>query len=215
VDKTDYIYKLISENRVIKFVFFLLLIMNVLLLIMMQFNSSDQPSSEQVPILLKTEKIKLLPSHVPCLEWGNFFGKDLKRVEERIDELNLNKKVSKHLVGEIDTHWVYIPPINNTRLAKKEVRKLKQKGFSSYRVQEEGLWNNAISIDILRDENTAKQLLANLKNKGIRSVKIGIRQLQQTKFVIREPELGVYEKIQLMAAQFSDSTLITTVCKRL
>lgn len=214
MDKTDYIYKLIFEIREMKIVFFLLLFMNVLLLIMMQFNS-DQPSNEQVPTLLKTEKIKLLPSHVPCLEWGDFFGEDLKRVNERMHELNLNKRLSMHLVGEINAHWVYIPPINNARLAKKEVRRLKQKGISSFRVQEEGLWNNAISIALLRDENTAKQLLVNLKNKGIRSVKIGTRQLQQTKFVIREPEFSVYEKIQLMAAQFSESTLITTVCKRL
>lgn len=191
-----------------------MLFANVLFAIMMQFGV-NQRSSEEMPILLNVESIKILPRHIPCLEWGSFYGEDLKRIEAILQKQELTNIVSKRLVSMENIHWIYIPPFKETRLAEKEVRKLKQLGIDSFRVQEKGKWNNAISITTFHDENAARQLLEELRSKGIRTAKIGMRELQQTKLIIREPKLSVYEKIKIAADQFGSSTLVTTVCERI
>lgn len=168
-----------------------------------------------MPVLRNAEKIKVLPNHVPCLEWGGFYGNDLKRAERVIQELGLTQVARKQQVNSIDANWVYIPPFKNKSLAEKAVKRLKKLGIDSFRVQESGKWNNAISLAILRDNNAAEQLLNSLKDKGFRTVKMGARPLQQTQFIIKEPKSGVYERIKAAADQISHSTLVTTVCKRM
>jgi len=70
-----------------KTLFFLLLVVNLVFVLYIQFGS-DFNSSTQLSPELQPEKIKLLPTPVPtpaaCLEWGNFLGADLQRAQVAI-----------------------------------------------------------------------------------------------------------------------------------
>jgi len=74
-----------------KALFFLLLVVNLVFVLYIQFGS-DFNSSTQLSPELQPEKIKLLPTPVPtptptpaaCLEWENFLGTDLQRAQVAI-----------------------------------------------------------------------------------------------------------------------------------
>ncbi len=72
-----------------KALFFLLLVVNLVFVLYIQFGS-DFNSSTQLSPELQPEKIKLLPTPVPtptpaaCMEWGNFLGADLQRAQVAI-----------------------------------------------------------------------------------------------------------------------------------
>ena len=59
-----------------KLFFILLLIINLVFFVVMQSASDENANVDRVP-LINPEKIKLLPSHVSCIEWGGFVGTDL------------------------------------------------------------------------------------------------------------------------------------------
>lgn len=190
------------------------MIVNVVFVVIIHF-SADNQANIKTPRLLNSEKIKLLPTRVSCLEWGDFFGNDLRRAETAITGLELSGKLSQNLIDVIAAYWVYIPPFSRTRDTNREIRKLKKLGIDNFQVQEEGAWHNAISLAVLRDKLAAQILLAELKNKGIAKATIGERNIKQIKFVIREPTVGVHAKMKIMAEKFVGSQLVATTCARL
>jgi len=78
-----------------KALFFLLLVVNLVFVLYIQFGS-DSNSSTQLSPELHPEKIKLLPTPTPaaCLEWGNFLGTNLQRVQAAIAKLEFKSTYS-------------------------------------------------------------------------------------------------------------------------
>jgi len=75
-----------------KALFFLLLVVNLVFVLYIQFGSDSNSSTQLLPEF-QPEKIKLLPTPVPtptpaaCQEWGNFLGTNLQRVQAAIAKL--------------------------------------------------------------------------------------------------------------------------------
>lgn len=197
-----------------KLFFILLLIVNLVFFVVIQSASDENTNVDPVP-LLNPEKIKLLPSHVPCIEWGGFVGTDLLQAESAMAELKLGDQLSQVELDDVAIHWVYIPPFKTMIDAQRKIDQLKILGVESFLVQKDSQWLNAISIAVLRDLNAAQKLLLELKDKGFSSVTIDERNLKQVKFVIREPAAHIKEKINLLSHQFSNNELKVTECERL
>ncbi|MDH5552666.1 MAG: hypothetical protein OEX82_04975 [Nitrosomonas sp.] len=197
-----------------KLFFILLLIVNLVLLVVIH-SASDENASVAPVSLLNPEKIKLLPSHVPCIEWGGFVGTDLLQAESAMAELELGDQLSQVELDDVVIHWVYIPPFKTLLDAQTKINQLKILGVESFLVQKDSQWLNAISIAVLSDLNAAQKLLLELKDKGLSSVTIDERNLKQVKFVIREPETHIKEKMKLLSQQFSNHELKVTECERL
>ncbi len=192
----------------------LLLIVNLIFFVVIQSASDENSNIAPVP-LLNPEKIKLLPSHVPCIEWGGFVGTDLLQAESALAELELGDQLSQVELDDVAIHWVYIPPFETMLDAQTKINRLKILGVESFLVQKDSQWLNAISIAVLRDLNAAQKLLLELKDKGLSSVTIEERNLKQVKFVIREPETHIKDKMKLLSHQFSNHDLKVTECERL
>ena len=197
-----------------KLFFILLLIVNLVLFVVIQSASDENTNVGPVP-LLNPEKIKLLPSHVPCIEWGGFVGTDLLQAESAMAELELGDQLSQVALDDVAIHWVYIPPFKTMLDAQRKIDRLKILGVESFLVQKDSQWLNAISIAVLRDLSAAQELLSELNDKGFNSVTINVRNLKQVKFVIREPAAHIKEKIKLLSHQFSNNELKVTECERL
>ena len=197
-----------------KLFFILLLIVNLVFLVVIQFVSDENANTDPVA-LLNPEKIKLLPSHVPCIEWGGFVGTDLLQAESVMAELELGDQLSQVALDDVAVHWVYIPPFKTMFDSQQRIGQLNILDVESFLVQKDSQWLNAISIAVLRDLSAAQKLLSELQEKGLTSVTIGERNLKQVKFVIREPAPHSQEKIKVLSRQFTNSELKVTKCERL
>ena len=204
-----------------KALFFLLLFANVVFAIYIQSGLSSSRSSS-LPAELHPEKIRLLPAAAPapalvaaaCLAWGNFIGTDLQRAETAIAKLQLGDSLNRHAVGEVPAYWVHIPPLKTKYDAAKKIEELKKLGVTSYfLIQDNSEWNNAISMDIFRSEETARKFLAEMRSKGIRSAIMGERSLKQMAFVIPRPAEDVIEKMIRLQQEFPGSELKASGCE--
>ena len=202
-----------------KALFFLLLFANVTIAIYIQ-SGIGSASSSPLPAELHPEKIRLLPTPAAtspaaaCLEWGNFSGADLQRAETAVAKLQLGDDLSRHAVGEVAAYWVHIPPLKTRPDAAKKIEELKKLGITShFLIQDNSKWNNAISLEIFRSEETAQKFMAELKSKGVRSAIIGERSLKQVAFVINKPAEDVVEKMIHLQQEFPSSELKASECK--
>jgi hypothetical protein len=197
-----------------KIFFFLLLLVNIVFLMIIQLESNQTNKVHITQSYL--EEIRLLPSRVACLKWGNLFGIDLQRIKNNISELELDSYLSELPAGEIIVYWVYIPSSKTEREIKRQINKLQKLNIPYQYIQnnEHSPWHNAISFGMLRERSLATQLIEELKSKGILNVNMRRLSLEQVKFVIREPTKEVKEKIFMLAQQFPDSKLEITECER-
>lgn len=196
-----------------KLFFILLLIANLIFFVVIQSVSDENANINPIPSL-NPEKIKLLPSHVHCIEWGGFVGTDLLQAETAIAELELGDQLSQVVMNDVVIHWVYIPPFKTQLEAQEKIDQLMELGVESFLVQKDSQWLNAISIAVLRDFSAAQNLLLELEDKGLASVIIAERNLKQVKFVIREPAADIEENIKILSDQFINSELKVTKCER-
>ena len=208
--------------------FFLLILVNAAFAAYVQLGAGSS-GAPQLPVELKPEKIKLLPtppavvagtprvkqpSPAACLEWGSFVGVDLQRAEAAITKLQLGASLSQRAVGEIIAYWIHIPPLKSKRDAEKKIEELKKFGVTDYfLIQDGSKWNNAISMQIFRNEEAAKKYLAELRGKGIKSATIGERSLKQMMFVVREPAENIAGKMVELKQEFAGSELKATKCE--
>jgi len=73
------------------------------------------------------------------------------------------------------SYWVVIPAVHG-KIADKEVARLKEAGIKDFFiVNDEGENHNAISLGLFHKEDAAKELVQQLKKKGIKSAKVGAK----------------------------------------
>ena len=125
----------------------------------------------------------------------------------------LNHEAQRVAVGKKTGYWVYIPPLRNSDHAVRKMGELGRLGLNNYyRVEDNGQWNNAISMGFFDDEDEADDLLEELRRTGVRSAVMGKRSLEQIKFVLRDPPQDVIEKMKALKAEFPGSELKTLEC---
>lgn len=125
----------------------------------------------------------------------------------------LNHEAQRVGVGKKTGYWVYIPPLRNSDHAVRKMGELARLGLTNYyRVQDNGQWNNAISMGFFDDEDEADDFLEELRGTGVRSAVMGKRSLEQIKFVLRDPPQDVVEKMKALEVEFPGSELKTLEC---
>jgi hypothetical protein len=148
-----------------------------------------------------------------CLEWGKFLGVEHARMEAAMARRQLDHDAQRIAVGKKSGYWIYIPPLRNREHAVRKMGELGRLGLTNYyRVEDNGQWNNAISMGFFDDEDEADDLLEELRGTGVRSAVMGKRSLEQIKFVLRDPPQDVVEKMKALKAEFPGSELKTIEC---
>lgn len=198
-----------------KIFFFLLVLVSIILLI---FQPGSNQTNKILPITeLHPEKIKILSSRVTCLKWGDLFGINLLQAKTELSQLlNHGDYLSELPAGESTVYWIYIPPLRTDREIGRQINRLHNLKVPYLHVQdrERSEWHNAISFGMFREQSAATQLMEELKKKGIANVNISKLNLEQVKFVVREPTEEVQEAIYRLALQFPDSRLERAECER-
>ncbi len=109
-----------------------------------------------------------------CTEIGNFDAAEAKNFEAKLAALALGERLSRRQIQENARFIVYIPPLANKDAADKKGGELKRLGVDDFFViTEHTALQWGISLGIFKSEEAARNHLAALNQKGVRSAKVG------------------------------------------
>ena len=227
-----------------KWIFAILLVLNILFITVMQLNSNHGREPMRGHESVKAEKIKLLAEpqkatemalamleapvksgdNAPvaakpeiCLEWGQFSGDTLKRVAQALEKLQLGEKLIQHKAEKSGGYWVYVTPRKTMQEAQKKVDELKQLGVQeSYIVREPSVMQYAISMGIFSSAEAAAKYLDQLREKGVKSAVSGPRtqEIDATVFQIKDSGESMTAQLTKLKLDFPGSELKAVECRK-
>lgn len=99
------------------------------------------------------------------------------------------------------SYWVHIPALASRSAAEKKVEELRRLGVSeSHIMSEDSPHQNAISLGLFRNEQSARDMLAALNKKGVRSARIEVRGTPGTSQLTVQFEAAQLTALQAMLA---------------
>jgi hypothetical protein len=167
------------------------------------------------PVPAKTAGPAASPAPAACLEWGLLAGPDVARADAAIARLDLPQVMVQRVVADVGGYWVYIPPLKNKAEVDKKIRELKGLGVTDfYAVQDQTPWRNAISLGIFKSEDAAKNFLAGVLGKGVRSAVVERREnfLKQIVYLVRDPGDPMVAKLAELQREFPGTEIKAVAC---
>ncbi|HEY2336992.1 MAG TPA: hypothetical protein VGI18_06475 [Burkholderiales bacterium] len=113
-----------------------------------------------------------------CLEWGSFTLTDAPKMEKALEPLALGSRLAQRRTEELAGWWVFMPPQGSRQAAFKKAAELKKLGLDEFFiVGDEGPYRWALSLGVFRNEDAAQARLATLRTQGVRSARVGPREM--------------------------------------
>ena len=212
-----------------KWLFLLLLLVNIGLAGYAYIqHARPHPDAQIMALQMNAEKIRIVPEpprpaprprqaeRTACLEWGTFGELESRRVREAIAPLQLGDRVSERRDEVTTNWWVYMPRQRSRTLMDRKADELVQLGITDFIVlPEKGPWQYAISLGAFREEEGARDYLAELRDKGVRTGDIGRREQQvvQTTLIIRAPTPAESTQLVELATRFSGTAMRAMECE--
>lgn len=202
----------------LRFFFWILLIINALLLALNMGYLGDWSMEKHEPGRLKeakkADKLKLLPasvaqemidtsnkkaeerkSRIACLEIPNLNVVDAKNMGEKLAALALGSRQIRTELEDAANNMVYIPSQLNKEGADKKAAQLQKLGISDfYIIQDQTPLRWGISLGVFKTPEAAKAHLASLVKAGVSTAKIAPRSVVGTKVSYRLLDLNLEEK---------------------
>ena len=150
-----------------------------------------------------------------CMEWGEFSGADLGRATKALSEMNLGERMTQHNVEYASGYWVYMPPQKNKAAVSRKIAEIKALGVADfYVVHEKPKLVNVISLGVFKTSEAAKNFLASLQKKGVRTAVVGERKLR-LKFIFFEfngIDAETAARLSRLQKEYAYSELKTVSC---
>jgi hypothetical protein len=134
---------------------------------------------------------------------------DAPKVQQSLAELNLGDRLSERKLEEVSRWWVFVPA--GPRAAQDTlVASLKRQGIKDISLQAD----NAISLGVFSSEEAAAKQLAEVQGKGARSAQKAPRstQVKEQLFIVREPDTNLVARLTLLSAELAGSNLKAATC---
>lgn len=162
---------------------------------------TDQPEADKV-VLAEPEKIPQTTEKaadvVACTEVGNFDANEAKGFESKLAALALGERLTRRAVQENSRYIVFIPPQANKEAADKKGSELKRLGVDDFFViTEHTALQWGISLGIFKSEEAARNHLAALNQKGVRSARVGPHNVAAPKFAFQLRRIDAATKAEL------------------
>ena len=145
-----------------------------------------------------------------CLEWGSFTLTDAPRMEKALEPLGLGERLAQRRVEETAGWWVFLPPQGSRQAALRKAAELKTLGVDEFFVlAEEGQFRWAVSLGVFRNEDAAQARLAALRAQGVRTARVGPRELVVPKVWLQVSALDtpLEARLREIAARIEGSEL--------
>lgn len=202
-----------------RLVFFILLLVNVLVLAYFVMAAQQVRMPAHPP--LRPEAIRLAgappaaeaspPKAEPaCLEWTGLGAADLAKARGELEAMGLADKLV--LSGTTD-HWVHIPPLKTRAEADKKLAELKNLGIEEAEVVDAAPWRYAISLAAFPNAAEAEFYLQQLRGKGVKSARVVERQRGAGSLTVIQVEQASRRKLEQLAAGFEKTELKPVACR--
>lgn len=150
------------------------------------------------------------PAVVACTEIGNFPLAVASRFEAQIAALALGERQSRRNLREVASYMVYIPSQGDQAGAQKKVEELRRRGVSNFFVMQDSSdlrWG--ISLGVFKTDARAQKQLAELRQQGVLSARIGTRSVATGKvaFQMRDLDPASAAALGRIAADFPEQQL--------
>jgi hypothetical protein len=145
-----------------------------------------------------------------CLEWGSFTVADAPRAEQALQPLGLGARLAQRRTEETAGWWVFIPSQGSRQGAIRKAAELKDLGVGEYFiVQEEGEHRWALSLGVFRSEEAAQTRLAALRDQGVRTARVGVRETVVPKIwlQVKSVDAPLQARLKEIARQIEGSEL--------
>jgi SPOR domain len=151
---------------------------------------TQQYQADKIRILAPDEAKKLADAAkqrtLACFEWGTFPTAEADKAGEALATLNLGTRLSTRKVEETAGWWVFMPSQGTKANADKKVDELKRLNVTDFFiVQDDGPNKFAISLGVFRTEDAAKNYLAGLGTKGVKTAQAAERETKVSKTIFR------------------------------
>jgi hypothetical protein len=201
----------------LRFIFWALLIINVLLLTLKlaldygYLESFIVKNNEpyRLKAQLNTDKVKLISINdamnivennkksntIACLEVGKFTQPESMSLEAVLKNLNLGERQTVIEISETTKNMVYIPAIGSKDAVEKKSGQLRKLGIIDFhQIEDKSLPAWSISLGVFKTPEAAKAHLANMIKKGIKDAKIAPSSISPAKYAFRFKDVGLTEK---------------------
>lgn len=166
--------------------------------------SRDEPPAPKAP----ERKVEKVVPVEKCLAWTALAGADAGQLDALLADKFAGLRRERHVVPEVASWWVFIPPLPNKADADRKSGELKRLGAPEFFViQDAGPNRWAISLGIFSSEQAANDRLESLREKGVKSAKVarrGTTRPEQVSFEVTGPEPMVDAARDAVAAQLPD-----------
>ena len=175
-----------------------------------------QGEPERLAQQIAADKIRLVSSEprrpepgkprLACLEWGSFPAQEAERAQVLLAGLNLGDRLTSRKVEETAQWWVFMPPQGSKAAADKKTDELTRLGVTDYFVvTDDGPGKWSISLGVFRTEEGARNYLASLTTRGVKTARTGEREtkVQKTMFQIRDADDTLRTRINDIRKDFA------------
>lgn len=121
------------------------------------------------------------PPPATCMEWGSFTLADAPKAERALEPLLLSGRLEQRRTEEKAGWWVFIPPQGSRPGALKKAAELKKLGVEDYFVVQDEEFRWALSLGVFRTAEAARTRLLALRAQGVRSARVGPREMMVPK----------------------------------
>lgn len=184
--------------QVLRTLFFLLVLGNLLLFVWGQgyFGTAGGGEAERLSAQIEPEKLRIAGKGVPpataaaplldeCRALAGLEREAAGKLADLISGRDAQLKVDQRALEEPKSWWVHIPPQSNGAQADRKAAELSKLGVKDfYVVRESGPNQYAVSLGLYKSEEAAKDSLAALQKKGVKSARILARETAGDRMVV-------------------------------
>ena len=144
-----------------------------------------------------------------CVEFGDFIGPDLSRVETALLKLGLGSRQSARTVEVPGWYLVYLPPFKTRAEADRAMAELKKSGVKDLLVFSDGPLRLGVSLGSFRDPELAKAHVASLVKLGVKNARVSDKPtaVSATRLQIRELDAEASQQLGAIAKEFPSQSV--------
>jgi hypothetical protein len=144
-----------------------------------------------------------------CVEFGDFLGDDVARVETALLKLGLGSRQTARPVEVPGWYQVYVPPYKTRAEADRAAAELGKRGIKDLLVLPDGPLRLGISLGSFRDPELAKSHAASMEKLGVKNVRVADKPaaVTATRYQLRELDAGAAQQLAAIKKEFPAQTL--------
>jgi hypothetical protein len=139
-----------------------------------------------------------------CVEFGDFAGADVARVETALVKLGLGARQTARPVEVPGWYLVYLPPYKTRAEADRAAQDVARRGVKDWFVLGDGPLKWGISLGSFRDPELAKAHAAALDKQGVKGVRVADKPtaMTATRYQLRELDAATAQQLDAIRKEF-------------